>query len=174
MATSREVAEVLGMLSSVYPHYNLTPETIKSYAILLSDIPVDTLKAAAIQCARTKTFFPSVSELVSAAYDFIDDDTTPEEAWGIVVKHMSRPMTTYHAGKKLKLKPLSDRIERAVTAIGGWPVLRASENYVADRARFIDAYRGLKEREKRQATEHPQITALKAKQLPAKKLLKGE
>jgi hypothetical protein len=160
------------MLHAVYPHYNLTNPTISSYCLLLQDIPTEVLKAAAIQCARTGTFFPSVAELVKASYEFSQGDTTTaEEAWGLVIRQMSRPMRRYYDGKTQVLKPLADRIERAVEAVGGWRMLRLSENSVADRARFIQAYQAIAERQQREATRHPQVTAMQNKLLGKRKEL---
>jgi len=55
---------------------------------------------------------------------------------------------------------LPKRVQRAVDAIGGLSYLRYSEDAVADRARFVQAYDALAEREQREARMLPEVRAV--------------
>lgn len=164
MATRDDVAQVLTMLAAAYPHFKLTADTTRVYCQLLSDLPIEALKAAAISHARQGTFFPSVAELTQATYDILIDELalpSAPEAWGMVVKRMRSTTTIYRDGQYYTLEPMLPIIEKAVAALGGWKALGMSENATADRARFFETYRILADRERQRVTEHPAVTAAK-------------
>jgi len=90
-----------------------------------------------------------VAELRQAAFDIMCDgpgQLTAGEAWWLVVNHMRIATTIFRDGKRRYRKPLSAEIEAAVRAIGGWERLGNSDNDIADRARFIEAYNMLAKR----------------------------
>src|SRR3990167_10036937 len=66
MSKKTEFVKVLAMLAAAYPRFTMTEETTEVYAQLLADIPIETLRAAALSCATTRDFFPSVHELRQA------------------------------------------------------------------------------------------------------------
>jgi len=163
MATESEIAEVLALLAAAYPRTEIPETTARLYRLMLSDIPGESLKAAAIHCVRTSKWFPTVAELVDACYGLSKTDTSAEEAWGMVLQRLQYPETIFRDGKRLRLKPLSPEIEEAVRIAGGWTGLRMSEMIAPDRKRFIDAYNAILDRKKRELTEHPLIEGMKAK-----------
>ena len=176
MASKKEIAEILGMLSAAYPNFNMTEASARVYYSMLEDIEGNLLKASAVQCVRTSKWFPSVSELVQGSYELItDSQQTAEEAWGRVIKRASKPESIYHDGVRYKPKPLDELTEKAVEAIGGWQAIRQSEMIASERKRFIDAYNGISQRVRREITEHPLVKAGREQaKLEARKLLKGE
>ena len=161
MATKKEVAQVLGLLAACYPRYQLTDDTVDAYVLMLADIPADLLKAGAIEHARQSKWFPSVAELVGSAHDVghhTVDALVASEAWGVVMRRLRVPDRTWIAGQEYVRRPCDENTERAVKAIGGWTYLRHSEDGVADRARFIQAYQDIATQQKRRDTEHPAVT----------------
>ena len=76
------------------------------------------------------------------------------------VGHAQRCRTerTWIGGQEYVRRPCDDVTERAVAAIGGWTYLRHSEDSVADRARFLQAYADIATRERRKVAEHPAVT----------------
>lgn len=149
MATAKKIAQAFAWLRANWPTYEWTADTARVYERCLSDIPDDVLEAAVIQCIRTRAFFPKVSELLDAAHEIMSPDRpSAYEAWEQVKRKLSLPPTLYRDGKRLKPAPLHPLIERAVAGIGGWHELRLSENGIADRARFIQCYEALLERER--------------------------
>ena len=64
-------------------------------------------------------------------------------------------------GLHIRLRTLPDSAERAVRAVGGWTYLRReSENEVADRARFLQAYEGAMAQEQHREEMAPGVRAL--------------
>ncbi|MDD5367485.1 MAG: hypothetical protein PHQ40_00505 [Anaerolineaceae bacterium] len=64
---------VLKQLWDIYPNHrmdaDMSTRRLKSYAGLLADIPLETLKQAVVQVAANMEFFPSVYELRRAAVE---------------------------------------------------------------------------------------------------------
>lgn len=89
MATKDEVYEVLAMLGATYPRFTPTSDTVKVYYQLLRDFTQEELRAAALHCATTKDFFPSVREIREAVADLrcrAQKVPTAYEAWQDVLK----------------------------------------------------------------------------------------
>lgn len=144
------VADIMGLLARLYPNFNLTPETIEAYALVLSDIPPDLLRVAAINLASRNTFFPAASELRTAAFELIEQvSAVPSagEAWGQVC-------AVWRGRNRDELDPL---IHRAVEAMGGWKQLGLSENPMADRAHFLKVYDVLLERQRADVRMLPEV-----------------
>jgi hypothetical protein len=136
MATDQEILKALTVLASAYPRFDLPEQTIRIYQRLLADLDFDLLKAATLQCATTHTFFPAVAEIRAAAVDLkamADGIPSDIEAWGQVLEQM-RKVGSY--GTPDFSHPLVDQVVRQM----GWINLCMSENQIADRARFLEAY----------------------------------
>ena len=132
MALPNEVFQILAMLAATYPRFNLTKETSLVYSQMLRDIPADMLKAAALQCARTRDFFPSVNELLQAVYDLnskIQGIPSPAEAW----KEVALAKSDY--------RDWSHPLVKKVAYDLGWNnYLFPTDNISTDRAHFFKAY----------------------------------
>lgn len=155
MASEIEVTKVLALMSVYYPNFKFKPTsqnepgTAKAYAMLLQDIPVDVLQAAAKSLITTNTFFPSLAELRQCALDImLNKNGTPTaiEAWEEAVKECNRcgDYWRYQEGKKYPeySHPL---IESCVKAIGYAQILE-TENIDIVRAHFLKAYESLRQR----------------------------
>jgi hypothetical protein len=136
MSSRPEIIKALTVLAAAYPKFELTNATIEIYVRLLTDLEFDLLKAATLHCASTKTFFPSVAEIRSAAVDLqtmVEGIPCAADAWQNVLSEISRVGSYGHPEFK---HPLVSKTVRQL----GWRNLCLSENMVADRARFLDIY----------------------------------
>lgn len=150
MSTQNEIVEILAMLAAAYPRFSLTKDTITVYCRLLQDIPATLLQAAALDCATTRDFFPSVHELREAVTEIrnkINGIPTVYEAWAELRKAgdgyeeyeikddegFSYPRTRQYE--------FSHPIIKQVAEMMGWPLDFPDENNImADRAHFFKAY----------------------------------
>jgi len=154
MAELRQVTEILTMLAAAYPRFTLQKETIRVYALLLEDIPIAALRAAALEIAATSKWFPTASELRQTAFDLQTGVPTAEtaaaEVWQAIqrVGHMYRPEFSH------------PNVEATVEAIGGWRMLCLSGNPVADRARFLGCYRNIARQHRRDERMLPTVRAM--------------
>lgn len=144
MATEIEVLRVLKILGDVYPSFHLSSSAIEVYVQLLADIPGPVLEQAALDHISRSTFFPAIAELRSAAFDIleaVDPIPTDYEAWAEVQAEIRR---VGHCGRPELKNPLAAQ----VVAQLGWRYLCFSENPVADRAHFVQAYQALAGRQR--------------------------
>ena len=144
MATEIEILRVLKILGDVYPSFQLSSSAIKVYVRLLDDIPGSVLEQSALDHISRSTFFPSIAELRSAAFNIIDaTDPVPNEyeAWSEVQSEI------HHVGH-ISLPHFDNPITTKVVEQLGWRYLCLSENPVADRSHFVQAYQALAERER--------------------------
>lgn len=150
-----EVAKLIGTMAVCFPSVNISEETVAMYTAALRDIPLNVLEAAVEQCILESEFFPTLAKLRAKACEL----TTPRrkigtEAYGVLQNEISR--TGFYRQPQFSC-PL---IAQAVNALG-WQNLCSSENLVADRARFIQVYEQLLQREIDNARLGPKARALR-------------
>ena len=166
MATEIETLRVLKILGDIYPSFHLSSSAIEVYVQMLSDIPGAILEQAALDHISRSTFFPAIAELRQAAFNILEAANpipTDYEAWAEVQAEIRR---VGHSGKPQFKNPLAAQVVEQL----GWRYLCFSENPVADRAHFVQAYQALAERQ-RYSTRRLQavtqfIAALKAVSQP--------
>lgn len=166
MATEAEVEIVLRMLVDAYPEWarEQGPEqlmrTFAMYTMLLVDMPNDVLRAAAVKHAACSKWFPKASELREAcAAVGAPERTSALEAWGEVCLARLR-WDRYACGGNAPYPEFSNPIIlRIVRSMGGLSKLQESDMdiEVADRARFLQEYNVLVEREAERRLELPQV-----------------
>jgi hypothetical protein len=157
-----KVAQVLAFLAALYPNFKLTKATLTAYSQILEDIPADLLQAAAKDVGSRSTFFPAAAEIRQAAFDLKERAAgvpTAYEAWAEVL-HACR-----HYGANNPPEFSHPLIVQATASVGGYRQLCYSTDHTADRARFIDAYDRLANRQRTEERTLPQIGAYVAKQL---------
>jgi hypothetical protein len=172
LATEIETLRVLKILGDVYPTYKLSRSGVEVYVQLLADIPGAMLEQSALDHISHSTFFPSIAELRSAAFSIIeaiDPAPTEYEAWSAVQVEIHR---VGYCNQPQFDNPITAQVVEQL----GWRYLCLSENPVADRAHFVQAYQALAERERisshRLQTVTEFIASLKATNHP--KLTSGE
>ena len=154
MATEIEILRVLKILGDIYPSFQLNSSAIEVYVQLLADIPGPVLERAAMEHISQSTFFPSIAELRAAAFNILEAANpipTDYEAWAEVQAEIRR---VGHCGQPKFMNPLAAQVVRQL----GWRYLCLSENPVADRAHFVQAYQALVERQ-RNSTHRLQVVA---------------
>lgn len=160
MATNNEVGRVLALLATAFPRFELKKDTVSVYTQLLADLPTNLLEAAALRCATDLTFFPSVHELREAAVSLEAEAVgLPEvwEAWDNFVQVLKADY--WMSGGKtipgLFRHPLVEQTARRL----GWPGCFPTDNLIADRAHFTQAYTEARRSAMRQATDIPAVRA---------------
>jgi CDP-glycerol glycerophosphotransferase (TagB/SpsB family) len=154
---SMDFLQVWNLLAIAYPNYcreqsaETLAQTLKLYWQLLADLPIEQLKSAALRHVATSKFFPSVAELRDAAATLaLTPAQTAVEAWGEVLAAMG-DVRYYiyddHYETPQFANPITNRLVRSM----GWRDLCRSENAVADRARFTQAYEQLAARQRSEA-----------------------
>jgi hypothetical protein len=156
MATEKDIAGIVAMLSAAYPNWNVTEYTLEIYYQDLKDIPSEELKIAAQHCRSEagRKFAPSVGELRGAVADlrkYTANIPSSYQAWEEVLRQIVDNGGDY--GNPVWSNPI---VERAVKMIG-WRNLRMSEDATADRARFIQCYEQLAERVSRDEMLIPEV-----------------
>src|SRR3990167_7053860 len=157
MATEKVIVQVMGVLAAAYPSFSLTRETIAVYQRVLSDVPDELLQHAALDCISKGRFFPSVSELRDAALSIKrigSGNPSAFEGWEEVVR------VVREKGHGFLPEFSHPWIGAAVRQIGGWQRLCMSENLVADRARFFEAFQDAERRNTESERTLPQVREL--------------
>jgi hypothetical protein len=172
MATEIDTLRVLKILGDVFPSFKLSSSAIEVYVRLLADIPGLVLEQSALDHISRSTFFPSIAELRTAAFSIIEAAhpiPTEYEAWSEVRSEIQR---VGYGNPPQFDNPLTAQVVEQL----GWRYLCLSENPVADRAHFVQAYQVLAERERDSAHRLQMVTefiaVLKSADLP--KLTIGE
>ena len=139
---------VLDALANNWPTWRPSKETLRLYAMALSDLPEEVLYKAATHAIRRGKFAPSVAELRDYARPYLDLDEPPpaEEAWlevlrahrGMPAWSPGQPVTDeLRAGPQWSHECVAQAAKVLHTFGGGWPTLK---NEAADRAQFMSAY----------------------------------
>jgi len=169
-----EFRKLMQFLNNAYPRFTLEPETIEVYYQILSDLPLDLVKAAILQLiTEDSPWCPAVGQIRSCAFDLLDRESgvpTAWDAWAEVCKRIGDHGNTCPPSLPEFSHPL---IQCTVDGVGGWLDLCMSMNRIADRARFVQAYEALAKRERMQvrmlprAREVLELASLKMKQVEA-------
>lgn len=154
-----EFAKILAVLENCYPRFNLEPRTIEAYYAILSDLDARLLKAAALHIAATSKWFPTASELRGAAFELLERQAGMPTAWDAWAEVCKKVGEEGHVRIPEFSHPL---IQDTVKAVGGWLALCMSDNAVADRARFVQAYGSFIARERCETRLLPAIQELVA------------
>ena len=155
MASERDVAEIVAIISAAYPNFNPTKHTVEVYYQTLKDIPTDLLRSATLQAISEngRKFAPSVGELRGTVADIqraVSGTPTSYQAWQEVQRQM---VETGSYGEPEWSHPLVAETVRVL----GWRNLCLSEHQVADRARVVQAYEQLSRRYEIEAMMLPEV-----------------
>lgn len=178
--TPAEAQQVVTLLIAAFPRqlteldHDQQLDTMRVYRKMLADLDFERAEAAVLRLLATARFMPTIAE-IRAAVGVVAHGTkrSGAEAWGDVHAAMRKYGSHRTPGVEFNFDdPIVVRLVRAF----GWYDLCKSENPIADRARFIDAY------EKMESTERTEAAVLPGAvtpQLPmiaelAKKLTRGD
>jgi hypothetical protein len=153
--TREQFAKGMAWLAGVFPNSAPQPAGIEAYYAVLQDLDPEVLHAACLKyTSEPHEFFPKPGQLRQEVADMValaDAVPDPWTAWEEVNQQM-RAIGSYGE------PDFSHRIIRkAVDAVGGWNYLCLSENIVADRARFIEAFSSMHARANDEVRMLPQL-----------------
>lgn len=149
MTSKAEIGEMLALASINYPMYSL-PEghrfglMIEGYHRILGHIPAATLAAAFDMAVSRSEFMPTPAAVMRALRDLDEQangstEVEAMEQWGAIKKAMREYSADFPSGRGSN--PGNEVTQRIVKWMGGMTALWRSDNEVADRARFLEAYR---------------------------------
>lgn len=133
-----EAIRIVAMLQGAYPHRQIPDSTAEVYALTLGDMPYAEVKTAVTRLIQTSKFMPSIAEIRESVAEERCQLPAPEVAWGEVQRAISR------VGGYFRPVFECQEIDEAVQVLG-WTNICQSTNPAADRARFVEAYRSLRE-----------------------------
>lgn len=166
MATRPEIIALLNVINAAYPTFEATPERVKVYCEMLSDLDIEPLKAAARQHIAVNKWPPSVAELRDVAASV----TRPElPTWADAWEEVWKAVTSLGYYRKPQWShPL---IAKTVDSMGGWQTMCQIQvdNLSTERAQFRQMYESHATRATRHANLLPDVRALAVKNgaLPA-------
>lgn len=138
-----EADEIVAMLVGAFPDAKWSDETQSIYAQALVEHPFDAAKRAIMRLVASLKFRPSIAEVLSACVDVQHGAKRGGlEAWADICAAIRK----YGQYRTPKLD--DDKARRAMEMIGGWRYVCLSENEMSDRARFVEAYDALADRER--------------------------
>lgn len=184
MASKAEIAKIVAVLGTAFPSFRAgksgaevaeyTRQMIKTYHLVLGELDAGQLMQTALELAKHNTFFPSTGELWQAYHKrqaLMAGEPTAQEAWHEVRRLFRKGYS------RLKAPTPEDvshpRIWKALEGIGGWLALCNSENDVADRARFLQAYEVYEQRDEAIGRMSPEVRARIAEVSEARRLPSG-
>jgi hypothetical protein len=143
--TKKEAAIVVFELMANYPNAERVGQaTVEAYEKHLLDLDFEPARAAIGRLAESCKFLPSIAEVRAAARDLrMGKQRTGMEAWGDVT-YAIRAVGSY------RTPTFIDPVVSRVVACMGWQELCLGENESALRARFIEAYEAISDRELRE------------------------
>ena len=131
---------VVALLMAAFPNVPAPAATMQLYVEMLSDIPEEILATATRHVISRHKYnsWPTIAEIREACVDIqtgAKSYPNAYDAWDTVMTAI-RQVGSYRR-PVFENNPL---IEKSINAVGGWVALCMSENAIADRARFVEAY----------------------------------
>lgn len=139
--TNERIIKIMGVLHAAYPGFTFQENTVEVYCEMLRDLDPDLLEQAAKAHLVTGKFFPTIAELRGAVANLIErglNVPSAMEAWGEVIDKMCTEGNTVDFGGGQP--EFSNSLISRVVSYLGWNLLCLTDNMIADRARFIQAY----------------------------------
>lgn len=155
MASKKLIGQMFSLLTAQWPKEQASGLTLRVYEMVLTDVPDDILQAAVVQLLSQATFRPTAAEVRRAAFEIMrGQETSAIEAWGEVKRMVHKLKTQQEWSCPLILK--------ALDCIGGLSAFAFSQtdDEASWRARFIEAYNVLAERERKDALMLPEVKQL--------------
>lgn len=117
----------------------------ETYSFGILDLDAAEVSAAVHRLVRSSKFMPRVAEIREAVIVTTrGQQRTGAEAWGDVLREVSR------TGRYREPKFFDPLVSQVIAGMG-WVQICDSENTVADRARFVDAYNEMARQGRQQA-----------------------
>jgi hypothetical protein len=158
----QRVLEVIAPLVAMFP--NFKPEqpeiTFEIYVRILVDMDPLMLEAAIFSLlSQPLEFMPTAGKIRHTAASLVDRASgvmDAFEAWGLVQSCLDAGAGHPIIGQSFNGSG-DKQVDKAVRYLGGWRSLSMSDNHTADRARFIQCWDRMSERDREERTMLPQI-----------------
>jgi len=152
-----QASGIMEILTAAFAQRPVSTATLMIYQRCIMDLDFEDAKAAVLDLVTEADWLPSIAAIRKAALALTDDTPTAAEAWDEVNR-------AFRNCGSWAVPEWSDRlVEKTVAGMGGWKVLCASENAMADRAHFLTAYRIEAERARFDRVRLPEARQLEAK-----------
>lgn len=150
--TRGETAKLVAIVLATWPaqagRVTNVDAMIDAWHMALEDVPSKVASSALRRLQATAKFLPSPAEIRLAADEVSRGEAlTPAEAWGDVVRAIGRWGMNRPPGEESGWN-FNDLLTRRVVDSLGWEELCQSTNQVADRARFIEEYQRVLEKDR--------------------------
>ncbi|HEY1551121.1 MAG TPA: hypothetical protein VGG28_25000 [Kofleriaceae bacterium] len=152
--TKAEIGQVVKLLLASYAtqRARLTAADVEgmfeAYAAALGDLDVEAVRAAVIRIVRTSKWLPTVADIRSEVGELAHAASRAGlEAWGDIVRAMQRYGSHRTPGIDFTF---DDPVIAELVSSTLWRELCGSDNAVADRARFVDAYNQKSQHERKE------------------------
>lgn len=155
--TPDQAATITSILVASFRPADWTQINTTAFAAGIADLDYEPAQAAAIGLTHTATFMPRIAELRKAV--LTRHSLTAGEAWANVQRAIAA-VGSYGNPR------LDHPTATAITAMGGWKAVCASEDQMADRAHFLRIYDQIAERTGREALIAPAVKELLDTLLP--------
>lgn len=158
MENELTLRQCLVLLKAAYPQVAFGEESLAVYLLALADLDPRLLWAAVLRHLALQKGFPAIAELrqgVAALILEAEGTLSAPEAWAELLREVRR---VGHWGRP-DLPPLT---KQALRALGGWRAICLSKNGTADRARFLEVYSLLLQRELRKLQQLPAVREVQA------------
>ena len=134
-------------------------DMLEAYTVMLSDLDYAAANAAAQKIVATCKWWPSIAEIREATLQITDGEPAPGgSGWGEVRRAIAKFGAYRTPGVDFQF---ADPIVATVVKWLGWRELCHSQNEVADRARFVEAYDKQATIERKRALAPNTLPALK-------------
>lgn len=147
--TQSEALKLVAILKAAYPRQPTDAATSEVYAGFLADLDYEAANEAIRRIITTSRFFPTIAEIrEEVAENAVGLPSTTEALALVLERH--RLSDEEHAAN-----PLPPAVQKAYRIVGGGWAFRTSENPVALRAQFRDAYESIRREEIRGVQRTP-------------------
>lgn len=137
--TESEATRIVALLQGAFPNRPLPDSSAEVYALAMADLDAKDVRAAVGRLVQRLKFLPTIAEIRAEVVEARVTLPAPEVAWGLVLRAVGR------FGMYRVPEFEHDEVKGAVDAVG-WNAICQEETVSATRARWIDAYRSLREK----------------------------
>jgi hypothetical protein len=129
-------AEVVGSIAAMNPSKQFGEATVRLYVAALRDVPIDELRERVWELIKTRTFPPTIAEVLQYVAERRANLPGVAEAWELVVDTIAA---------REGWNDLPEPVRRAADNVGGPFAIKTTNNTDTLRAHFYNAYREFRE-----------------------------
>lgn len=136
-----EALKLVAVLKGAYPRQPTDEATAEVYVGFLVDLDYEQANDAIRRLIQTSRFFPTIAEIREEVAETACGLPSVTEALAMVLER------NHLSDEELAANPLPEAVKKAYRIVGGSWAFRTSENPVALRAQFRDAYAAIRAEE---------------------------